>query len=39
MDFAFNLEVNLSVDLGGHSRNSVRLDKALQIQNHDNRHC
>jgi hypothetical protein len=25
--------------IGGHSRNSVRLDKALQIQNHDNRHC
>jgi hypothetical protein len=28
-----------TVFLGGHSGNSVRLDKALQIQNHDNRHC
>jgi hypothetical protein len=31
--------VSLPTDLGGHSRNSVRLGKALQIQNHDNRHC
>jgi hypothetical protein len=29
-----NLVEDSDSDLGGHSRNSVRLDKPLQIQNH-----